>query len=180
MAAFEYRQAEEIRDAFARHGVRYLFIGKSGAILLGFPDTTQDAVLFVDKSEEIGRALGKILRDLGFDLNDQRVAEINRGKDFVRRFGTKAKSAPDAGAATVQAENKAGVFRRAAVNVGINAKGAMISAQQGRLRFDKLKIGPPHEGAVGKYPNFVFACQSHRFQDCRCAGSVASAEVRAS
>jgi hypothetical protein len=40
MGAFEYRQAEEIRDAFARHGVRYLFIGKSGAILLGFPDTT--------------------------------------------------------------------------------------------------------------------------------------------
>jgi hypothetical protein len=45
MGAFEYRQAEEIRDSFARHGVRYLFIGKSGAILLGFPDTTQDAVL---------------------------------------------------------------------------------------------------------------------------------------
>jgi hypothetical protein len=40
MGAFEYRQAEEIRDAFARHGVRYLFTGKSGAILLGFPDTT--------------------------------------------------------------------------------------------------------------------------------------------
>jgi hypothetical protein len=36
MPAFEYRQAEEIRDAFARHGVRYLFIGTSGAILLGF------------------------------------------------------------------------------------------------------------------------------------------------
>jgi hypothetical protein len=41
MGAFEYRQAEEIRDAFHAHGVRYLFIGKSGAILLGFPDTTQ-------------------------------------------------------------------------------------------------------------------------------------------
>jgi hypothetical protein len=40
---FSYPQAEEIRDAFARHDVRYLFIGKSGAILLGFPDTTQDA-----------------------------------------------------------------------------------------------------------------------------------------
>ena len=37
MGAFEYRQAEEIRDAFAAHGVRYLFLGKSGAILLGFP-----------------------------------------------------------------------------------------------------------------------------------------------
>ena len=48
-AKFEYTQAEEIRDAFARHAVRYLFIGKSGAILLGFPDTTQDADLFVEK-----------------------------------------------------------------------------------------------------------------------------------
>ena len=35
MAAFDYRQALEIREAFARHGVRYLFIGKAGAILLG-------------------------------------------------------------------------------------------------------------------------------------------------
>ena len=34
MAPFEYRQATEIRDALARHGVKYLFIGKSGAILL--------------------------------------------------------------------------------------------------------------------------------------------------
>jgi hypothetical protein len=49
MAAFEYRQAQEIRDVFARHGCRYLFIGKSGAILLGYPDTTQDANLFVEK-----------------------------------------------------------------------------------------------------------------------------------
>ncbi|HLL90826.1 MAG TPA: hypothetical protein VK324_16110 [Tepidisphaeraceae bacterium] len=45
MAAFEYRQAQEIRDTFARHGVRYFFIGKSGTILLGYPDTTQDADL---------------------------------------------------------------------------------------------------------------------------------------
>ena len=44
--AFEYRQAEEIREAFAAHGVRYLFIGRSGEILLGFPDTTWDADLF--------------------------------------------------------------------------------------------------------------------------------------
>ena len=32
MAAFDYRLAEEIRDTFRRHRVRYLFIGKSGAI----------------------------------------------------------------------------------------------------------------------------------------------------
>jgi hypothetical protein len=29
MPAFEYRQAEEIHDVFARHQVRYLFIGKA-------------------------------------------------------------------------------------------------------------------------------------------------------
>ena len=84
MAAFEYRQAQEIRDAFAAHGCRYLFIGKSGAILLGFPDTTQDADLFVERSPENGRALVAALHDLGFTLTEEQAAEISRGKDFVQ------------------------------------------------------------------------------------------------
>lgn len=78
MAAFEYRQAEEIRNAFARHGVRYLFIGKAGAILLGYPDTTQDADIFAQKSPENGEALVAALRDLGFDLSDTHADEIRR------------------------------------------------------------------------------------------------------
>jgi hypothetical protein len=84
MAAFDYRQAEEIRDAFAKHGVRYLFIGKSGAILLGFPDTTQDADLFAEKSSANGRAIIAALIDLGFTLNEALAGEIERGKDFVQ------------------------------------------------------------------------------------------------
>jgi hypothetical protein len=84
MGAFEYRQAEEIRDAFKRHGVKYLFIGKSGAILLGFPDTTQDADVFVDRSPENGRAVVVALRELGFTLTDEQAAELERGKDFVQ------------------------------------------------------------------------------------------------
>lgn len=84
MAAFDYRQAEEIRDAFARHNVRYLFIGKSGAVLLGFPDTTQDADLFVDRSPENGRALVAALLEIGFTLTDKQSGEIERGKDFVQ------------------------------------------------------------------------------------------------
>jgi hypothetical protein len=84
MAAFEYRQAQEIRDALARHGVRYLFIGKSGAILLGFPDTTQDADLYVERSPPNGRALVAALRDLGFGLTESEAQEIERGKDFVQ------------------------------------------------------------------------------------------------
>jgi hypothetical protein len=84
MGAFEYRQAEEIRDAFRAQGVRYLFIGKSGAILLGFPDTTQDADLFVERSPENCRAICAALCNVGFQLSDNESAEIVRGKDFVQ------------------------------------------------------------------------------------------------
>ena len=84
MAAFEYRQAQELRDAFNRHQVRYLFIGKSGAILLGFPDTTQDADVFAEKNPKNGRALVASLDELGFTLTDDQAAEIVRGKDFVQ------------------------------------------------------------------------------------------------
>ena len=84
MAAFDYRQAEEVRDAFARHGVRYLFLGKSGAILLGFPDTTQDADVFVEKSAPNGEALVAALRELGFTLTDEQAGDVRRGKGFVQ------------------------------------------------------------------------------------------------
>ena len=84
MAAFEYRQAQEIRDTLLRYGVRYLFIGKSGAILLGFPDTTQDTVLFVDRSPSNGRALALALAHLGFALSGDQVQDIERGRDFVQ------------------------------------------------------------------------------------------------
>lgn len=84
MPAFDYRQAQEVRDAFQLHKVRYLFIGKSGAILLGFPDTTQDADLFVEKSPANCRATVDALRSLGFILLNEQAAEIERGKDFVQ------------------------------------------------------------------------------------------------
>lgn len=84
MGAFEYRQAEEIRDALAKHGVRYLFLGKSGAILLGFPDTTQDADIFVEKEVQNCRALTTALGELGFELSATEIAYIERGKDFIQ------------------------------------------------------------------------------------------------
>src|SRR5262245_41455988 len=84
MATFDYRQATEIRDAFEKHGVRYLFIGKSGAILLGYPDTTQDADLFAEKSPANGQSIVAALRDLEFPLDDRLAGEIQRGKDFVQ------------------------------------------------------------------------------------------------
>ncbi len=81
---FEYAQAEEIREAFRRHGVRYLFIGKAGAILLGYPDTTQDADVFVEKTPENGKRVAAALRELGFPLTEPQVEEVRRGKDFVQ------------------------------------------------------------------------------------------------
>lgn len=84
MAVFEYRQAEEVRDAMSRHGASYLFIGKSAAILLGFPDTTQEVVLFPLKSDENGRALVAALVELGFELSPKDIADIERGRDFIQ------------------------------------------------------------------------------------------------
>jgi hypothetical protein len=84
MAAFEYRQALEIRDAFQQHKVKYLFIGKSGAILLGYADTTQDADLFVEKSNANCESLVHALHDLGFQLTERQDQEIRRGKVFIQ------------------------------------------------------------------------------------------------
>ncbi|HZL38287.1 MAG TPA: hypothetical protein VFC78_23440 [Tepidisphaeraceae bacterium] len=84
MAAFSYRQAEEIRDAFARHGCRYLFIGNTGAVLLGFPDTTHIVEVFVQKSADNGRFLIAALRELNFIISNDLSRQIGDGKDFVQ------------------------------------------------------------------------------------------------
>ncbi|MGI8435601.1 MAG: hypothetical protein ACR2NX_01665 [Chthoniobacterales bacterium] len=84
MGAFEYRQAEEIRDTFAARGIRYLFLGKSGAILLGFPDTTQDADLYVERTTANCAALVEALGELGFALTPEQNAEVSQGKDFIQ------------------------------------------------------------------------------------------------
>ncbi len=84
MAAFEYRQAQEVQEIFTRWGVKYLFLVKSAAILLGFPDTTQDVDIFPLKSVANGQALVSALQELGFLLNEQESNEIIRGKDFIQ------------------------------------------------------------------------------------------------
>ncbi len=81
---FSFRQAEKVRKVFAKHRIRYLFIGKSGAILLGYPDTTQDTDLFVQKSVENCESLVKALKAVGFKLTGTIKNEILRGKDFIQ------------------------------------------------------------------------------------------------
>ena len=64
------RQAQEVAAAFAKHQVDYMFIGKSGAILLGYPSTTQDVDVFPRKSPDNGRRIVAALTDLGFMIDE--------------------------------------------------------------------------------------------------------------
>ena len=81
---FRPLQAEEIARAFQDEGVEYLFIGKSGAILLGYPGTTQDVDVFPARSPENGRRIVAALRKLDFEIGAELESEIVAGKDFVQ------------------------------------------------------------------------------------------------
>ena len=81
---FSPLQAQEVAAAFSRHQVDYMFIGKSGAILLGYPGTTQDVDVFPRKDRDNGKRIVSALSDLGFEINNIVEADILRGKDFVQ------------------------------------------------------------------------------------------------
>jgi hypothetical protein len=81
---FHPLQAEEIASAFNDEGVEYLFLGKSGAILLGYPGTTQDVDIFPARTPENGRRIAAALRKLDFEINAELEREIVAGKDFVQ------------------------------------------------------------------------------------------------
>ncbi len=81
---FDPAQAIEVARAFAKHGVDYLFIGKSGAILLGYPSTTQDVDIFAPKDRTNGAHLVAALRDSGFAISEEVELAIVGGKDFVQ------------------------------------------------------------------------------------------------
>jgi hypothetical protein len=84
MKKFSYEQGELLANAFNRWGVEYLFIGKSGAIFYGFPETTQDADIFPAKNPENGQKLISALRELGYNLAADTEHELIVRKDFVQ------------------------------------------------------------------------------------------------
>ena len=84
MEAISRESLEALRDALAKHQVEHLFIGKMAAVLQGYPDTTQDADLFVEKSAENGERLTRALRELGFALSEGDETAIREGYDFVQ------------------------------------------------------------------------------------------------
>lgn len=80
---FTPAQAEELASAFAREGVDYLFIGKSAAILLGYPDTTQDVDVFLPRSRENAERVLRALGRLGFELDPATTMSILAGSEII-------------------------------------------------------------------------------------------------
>jgi hypothetical protein len=80
---FTPAQAEELAAAFARESVDYLFIGKSAAILLGYPETTQDVDIFLPRSRENAERVVRALRSLGFELDAAATMSILSGSEIV-------------------------------------------------------------------------------------------------
>ncbi len=64
--------------------MEYLFIGKSGAILLGYPGATQDVDIFPARSVENGKKIRAALRKIGFEIGTELERDILAGKDFVQ------------------------------------------------------------------------------------------------
>jgi hypothetical protein len=81
---FTAEQAVEVSKACAANQVEYLFIGKSGAILLGYPATTQDVDLFLPKDRENAARMIRAVRSLGFVLSRAIQKKILDGADFIQ------------------------------------------------------------------------------------------------
>ncbi len=138
---FNPLQAQEVAAAFNEAGVDDLFIGKSAAILLDFPGTTQNVDIFPEKSEKNGAHMVGALLQIGFELDDLTQKEIIRGKDFVQLkngpFDLDLIFAPDGIESFAQAKSRAnyeGIFPIASLKDIIASKKAT-----GRMK-DRLDL----------------------------------------
>ena len=104
-------QAVEVANACAAHQVEYLFIGKSGAILLGYPASTQDVELFLPKDRQNGARMVRALRSIGFVIPRAIQKKILDGADFVQikrgPFDLDLVHAPDGIASFAEARERA-------------------------------------------------------------------------
>ena len=167
---FHPLQAEEIARAFHDAGVDYLFLGKSAAILLGYPGTTQDVDVFPAKSPENGRRLVTALRRIGFEIEPALEQAIVAGKDFVQiksgPFDVDLVFAPDGIASFEEARRRSltvGLFRVA------NLRDIIASKRASGRQKDALEL-PLLESFRGEYEKRFPA-------PLRSAADIASAET---
>jgi hypothetical protein len=80
-------RAKGLAEIFKKYEVEYLFIGKFGAILYGYPGTTQDMDIFPSKEKRNCKNIIGALKELGFELNEELQGAILAGKDFIQIRG---------------------------------------------------------------------------------------------
>jgi hypothetical protein len=80
-------RAKKVAEVFKAYGIAYLFIGKFGAILYGYPGTTQDIDVYASKDPSNCEKLVNALGDLGFTCDAILRDAILRGKDFIQIRG---------------------------------------------------------------------------------------------
>ena len=80
-------KARKLAEIFKKNNIKYLFIGKFGAILYGYPGTTQDMDIFPSKEKLNCERFEAALKELGFDLNEELEEAILAGKDFIQIRG---------------------------------------------------------------------------------------------
>jgi hypothetical protein len=168
---FRPLQAEEIARAFKDEGVDYLFIGKSGAILLGYPGTTQDVDVFPARSPENGRRIVAALRKLGFDIGRELEREIVAGKDFIQiktgPFDVDLIFAPDGIKSFAEAKSRGlreGIFRVA------NLRDIIASKRASGRKKDEIEL-PLLE-------SFRFEYEKRHAPPPRSAGDIAAKKSR--
>jgi len=168
---FRPLQAEEIARTFRDEGVDYLFIGKSGAILLGYPGTTQDVDIFPERSAENGRRIVAALRKIGFEVGPELEREIVAGKDFVQiktgPFDVDLVFAPDGIASFAEAKKRAlfeGIFHVA------NLRDIIASKRASGREKDKIELH--------LLENFRAEFEKRRASPRRSAGDIASKQSR--
>ena len=75
---------------------------------------------------------------------------------LVAQLGRDPEGDAAAGAAAVEPEHEAGLFRRAAMVERIDAERAMLADQPRRNLFDEVEARPPHQRAIAEHPEVVF------------------------
>jgi len=78
---------KQLARVFKKNHVEYLFIGKSGAVLYGYPGTTQDIDIFPKKGKANCQNIINALKELGFALNKELENAVLAGKDFIQIRG---------------------------------------------------------------------------------------------
>ena len=126
------------------------------------------AVAAVDHVTERGHAALRVVVEpdrppgLAIDARDllARAQVIDGGGPFGRRDAIGDAAAI---AAAVETEHQAGLFRRAAMHEGIDAKRAVRADQPRVPPLQEVEAGPPHQRAIAEHPEVLAAVLDRAF-----------------